>query len=73
MEKSLDEIKQDISQKYLGKSGIHSVGIRRKQNALYIYTDSEPSPKQEAVLEEIKKEAAPYSVVTVAEERAKIS
>lgn len=73
MDKSLDEVKEDISQKYLGKSGIHGIGIRRKSNALYVYTDAEPSPKQKAVLEEIKKEVAPYSVITVEEERAKIS
>lgn len=71
MSKSLDEVKQDISEKFLGKCGIHSIGIRRKNNALYVYTEA--SPNQEAVLEEIKKEAAPYSVVTVEEERAKIS
>jgi len=73
MDKSLDEVKENISQKYLGKSGIHSIGIRRKANALYVYTDAKPSPKQKAVLEEIKKEVAPFSVITVEEERANIS
>lgn len=73
MDKSLDEVKEDISQKYLGKSGIHGIGIRRKKNALCVYTDTETSPKQKAVLEEIKKQAAPYSVVTIEEERAKIN
>ncbi len=73
MGKSLDEVKQNISQKYLGKSGIHGIGIRRKTNALYVYTDAEPSPKQKAVLEEIKKEVAPFSVITVEEERANIN
>lgn len=73
MGKSLDEVKQDISQKYLGKSGIHGIGIRRKANALSIYTDAEPSPKQKAVLEEIKKEVAPFSVITVEEDRADVN
>ncbi len=70
--KSLDEIKEDISKKYLGKSGIHGVGIRRKANALYIYTEGETDVKQKSVLQRIEKEAAPYSVINVQEEGAKI-
>jgi hypothetical protein len=73
MSKSLDEIKEEISQKYLGKSGIHGIGIRRKQNALYVYKNAETNPAQTAVLEKIKKDAAPYSVVTVEEDSPKIN
>lgn len=73
MSKSLDEVKQEISQKYLGKSGIHGVGLRRKENALYIYTENESNPAQTVLLEKIRKEAAPFSVVTVEEERPKIN
>ena len=70
--KSLDEIKDDISKKYLGKAGIHGVGIRRKANALCIYTDSETDVEQKAVLQKIEKEAAPFRVVNIQEESAKI-
>jgi hypothetical protein len=74
MEKSLDEIKQKISQKYLGKSGIHGVGVHRKKNALRIYTDADSPPQQqEAVLQEIRKDAAPYQLITIVEEKARIS
>lgn len=73
MSKSLDEVKESISQKYLGKSGIHSVGIRRKLNAICVYTDTETTQPQKNVLEKIKKEIAPFSLVTVTEGRAKIS
>lgn len=73
MDKSLDEVKEAISEKYLGKAGIHSIGIRRKNNALCVYTDAGASPKQKAVLKEIEKEAAPFSVVTIEEERARIT
>lgn len=71
MSKSLDEIKENISQKYLGRSGIHGIGIRRKENALYIYGEADSLPAD--VLEEIEKEAAPYSVVTIEEEKPKIN
>jgi hypothetical protein len=73
MSKSLDEVKQEISQKYLGKSGIHGVGLRRKENALYIYTENKSNAAQTALLEKIRKEAAPFSVVTVEEGRSKIN
>ena len=71
MSKSLDEIKENISQKYLGKSGIHGIGIRRKDNALYIYGEKDSIKKD--VLEEIEKDAAPYTVVTIEEEKPKIN
>ena len=41
MSKSLNEIKEKISQKYLGKSGIHGVGMRRREDAVYLYADAD--------------------------------
>ena len=74
MGKSLDEVKKTITDKYLGEAGIHGVGISRSRNALRIYVDSSSRiDDHKATLEEIRKVAAPYSVLEIEEERAKIT
>lgn len=69
MNKSIEEVKQSISQKYLGKVGIHAVGVHHKTNSLYIYFDSE-SDQQKDILEKIKKEVEPFELVLIKKERA---
>jgi hypothetical protein len=73
--KSLDEAKKSITEKYLGEAGIHGVGISRSRNALRVYVDaaSDFGDNYRAILEEIRKEAAPYSVLEIEEERATIT
>ncbi len=73
MSKSLDEVKENISQKYLGKFGIHAIAVHRKTNSLNIYIDAEPDESKKNVLEEIEKEIAPFSLITIKEERAGIN
>jgi hypothetical protein len=69
MTKSLDEIKKLVSDKYLGKGGIHSV---RSQNAVRLYLEPEGNDQQSKILEEIEKEAAPYKIVHIKSERPSI-
>jgi hypothetical protein len=73
--KSLDEAKRSITEKYLGKQGIHGVGISRSKNALRVYVDAASAldDQHKAILEKIKQDAAPYSVLEVEEERATIT
>jgi len=73
MNETLDETKTRISRKYLGKAGIHGVSIRRSQNALCVYLDANFAHDQETILEEIEKEAAPYKVLKIEEERPTIN
>lgn len=72
MSESIDEVKKRITHKYLGKAGIHGVGIRRSHNAICVYIDGNSSPEQEMLLEELEKEAAPFKVLTIKEERPTI-
>lgn len=69
----MDEVQERVTRKYLGKAGIHGVGIRRSRNALSVYVDPSSGPDQEHILEEIEKEAAPYRVLKIEEERATIT
>jgi hypothetical protein len=73
--KSLDEAKKSITEKYLGEAGIHGVGISRSRNALRVYVDAATDfgDNHRVILEEIRKEAAPYSVLEIEEERATIT
>lgn len=72
MNGTLRELKRRISKEYLGKRGIHAVGIREGEGALYVYV-SPDAPDQEAILEEIERQAAPVKVVVVCEESASIT
>lgn len=73
MSKSLDEVKKHISSKYLGKAGIHSVGVSRAENALRLYVDADAEDALTHVLTEIEKEAAPFKVIPVKSDRPSIS
>jgi hypothetical protein len=73
MSETLDEVKRRIAHKYLGKAGIHGVGIRRSQNALNVYMGADPSLDQKQLLKEIEREAAPYKVIVTQEERPSIT
>jgi hypothetical protein len=71
--KSLDEVKNDVSLKYLGRAGIHSVGISRAENALRVYVDPEAEDALKDVLSEIEKEAAPFKIVPIKSDRSSIT
>lgn len=69
MAKTLEEVKETVSRKYVGKMGIHAVGIRRSQNAVCVYLHDADAVGQDALLKAIAKEAGPYQVLTVREDR----
>ncbi|HEX2079624.1 MAG TPA: hypothetical protein VHG08_17995 [Longimicrobium sp.] len=68
MPRTLDEVKAGVSGKYLGRAGIHGVGVRRAQGALAVYLRPGDVTEQERVLRAIEAEAAPYPVIVVSEE-----
>lgn len=68
MARSLDEVKAIVSGRYLGRAGIHGVGIRRSQGALMVYLHPGHGGEQERLLREIETEAAPYTVIATREE-----
>ena len=73
MTKSLENIKQLVTRKYLGKGGIHSVGISRSQNAVRVYLEPAASDEQSKILEEIEKEVSPYKIVPIKSNRSSIT
>ena len=70
---SLSDIKRKLSAKFLGKAGIHSLGISLVENAVRIYVDSEHEDALKDVLSEIEQEAAPYKVLVIRSDRSSIT
>ena len=69
MAESLESVKDRISERYLGSSGIHAVGLRRSANAITVYFTRTGDPNQfRLTLDNLRKEASPYNVI--AEEAA---
>jgi hypothetical protein len=74
MDEKLRSVKDRISERYLGKDGIHSVGLRRSANAITVYVapteDANQEELQERTLENLRRDAAPFAVVKKAATRA---
>jgi hypothetical protein len=68
-----------LSRKYLGKGGIHGIGLSKGQNAIRVHVapshgwDREVAARQSALLDELKRDASPYAVLVTGEEAPTIS
>jgi hypothetical protein len=68
---SLEATKRRLSRKYLGKGGVHGIGLSRAKQAVRVHLgsgDNEHEGEQGAVLEELRRDAAPYDVLITVEE-----
>jgi hypothetical protein len=66
MNDPLNEVRNEIARKYLGKAGIHGIGISRARGAIRIYMRPDASAEQQTVLAEVARDAAPFPVLIVA-------
>ena len=73
MGKSLEQVKTDLSDEYLGKKGIHGIGYRLSKNAIVVYIEKTDSENRSELHEQLKNEAAPFQVILIEEEPPKIS
>lgn len=65
MDKTLDEIKEALSDKYLGQAGIHGIGLSRTENAIRVYLQESPDEEQQRVLKGVETDASPYKIIVV--------
>jgi len=70
MAHTLEDVKSRFRSRYLGRGGVHGLGIRRSENAVCVYLDAQERPEQPALLAEMKEEAAPFGVLVIREERS---
>lgn len=70
MAETLEQVKNRVSKKYLGKAGIHSVGLRRSQGTITVYYAPSAEEAQSQVLEKLSEEARPFKVLALQAEPA---
>ena len=73
MSRDLEAVKTALSNRYLGKAGIHALGIRHSANAISVYVAPGSQERYRQVLDELKKEAQPFDVLFTEEEPAKFA
>ena len=71
MADTLQAVKERLKKQYLGKSGVHALGVSRAQNAIQVYLDADAGD-QEATLRDLEQAAAPFKVIVVREGRSQI-
>ncbi len=69
---SLDETKTLLSRKYLGKEGIHGIGLSKRDNAISVHMipakDADQAARQDDLIARMKQEAGPHPVVVTTED-----
>lgn len=71
MPDDLESLKAHLSRRYLGKGGIHAVGIRPATRAISVYMAPGSGQRYKELLDDLKKEAEPYQVIFTEEEPPK--
>jgi hypothetical protein len=69
MERSLNEARNEVRDAFLGRGGIHGVGLNRKEGAIRIYTDSELGDLSSPV----ENSAHPFPINVTIEERPNVN
>jgi hypothetical protein len=68
---TLSDVKKEVRDTFLGKYGIHGVGIKASNNTVRIYI-SEESDDLKAAMDSLKLICAPFSLELVIEEEPKV-
>ena len=69
MQDSLEQAKERLKTRFLGRAGVHGLGIRRAENAICVYADTEEDPDFPLILAQIEEEVAPLTVLVIREAR----
>jgi len=64
----LQAVKAELSRKYLGKAGIHALGVRSSENAISVYIAPGSRERYKHVLDALRREAQPFDVLFSEEE-----
>jgi hypothetical protein len=72
MPDSIDEVKDRLRRSYLGKGGIHGVGVSRAEQAIRVYV-THGEADQPDVLALMRESASPFPVIVVREDRPQIT
>lgn len=71
---TLDTAKELVSSRFLGRSGLHGVGLRRRDDAVCLYVDVTASQAEvHALVGDVRREVFPHQVVVVRDEPASLA
>ena len=66
----LERAKNKVDRLFMGRAGIHSVGVRRSKNAVAVYMTPGASRDRDKTLTELRQQAAPFDVIIVEDQPA---
>jgi hypothetical protein len=73
MAESLEEVKNRLRQSYLGRGGVHAVGVSRAEQAIRVYVSPDAVPEQPEVLAQLRESAKPFPIIVLREDRAQMT
>ncbi len=73
MPESIEGVKDRLRQSYLGKCGIHGLGVSRAEQAIRVYVSRQDDADQAGLLEQLRESAKPFGVIVVDEDRPRIT
>jgi hypothetical protein len=73
VDESLDAVKDNLRRSFLGKGGIHGLGLSRAKQAIRVYLKPSGEAAQSQVVARLRESAKPFDVIVVEEEPPKAS
>ncbi len=73
MADTLEDVKARLRRDFLGRGGIHALGINRNRKAINVYVGPEASAEEPAVLDELRKRAEPFAIIVLREPPPRLS
>ncbi|HYN89201.1 MAG TPA: hypothetical protein VER55_11750 [Ardenticatenaceae bacterium] len=73
MPESIEEVKRRLRHAYLGKAGIHGLGISGAEKTIRVHVDPEVLPGQEQLLAQLLESARPFPVKMIREKMAHLA
>ncbi len=68
----LRRLKRRIRERWLGRSGIHGVGVRAKEDAICVYRSGRGHEESEEEIEGLRQEVKPHKLIVVEEDAPSI-
>lgn len=69
MTESLRQTKERLRRQFLGRAGLHGLGLRPAENAICVYADAHETPDQQALLGEIEQAAKPFGIIVIRDQK----
>jgi hypothetical protein len=71
--RDLQTVKEALSENYLGKAGIHALGVRPSANAISVFMAPGSLARYKEVFDKLQEEAEPFDVLFTEEEPPRLA